>query len=287
MTRPVADMAVSRGRHDERAAFVPTSDGFGVIAGVHGDPSRATLAWVADHVDRWPTHVQLLTVLDVEEDRDAELSQSLAALQDAEGALRILNPEAHVHIKVAEGDPVDELLRTDSELYVIGAGRTAGEAVAGGSVTTRLPARSRRPVVTVPSDWRPRPGADVVVAVAPDLATDDAVEFAARVARRHGRTLRLVHVAGEDDGPDERLLEEAELVARAAGADAVRNESRRGEVAVELARAAANADLLVIGRPDRSGVARLLLGSVGRDVLRMLPCPVAIVPVRHGVVGRR
>jgi nucleotide-binding universal stress UspA family protein len=64
-----------------------------------------------------------------------------------------------------------------------------------------------------------------------------------------------------------------------------------GPAAAALARTAARADLLVVGRTGVSGVARLVLGSTAAEVLRGAPCPVAVVPadatpnVRRVVVG--
>ncbi|MFV0131714.1 universal stress protein [Streptomyces sp. HMX87] len=49
-----------------------------------------------------------------------------------------------------------------------------------------------------------------------------------------------------------------------------------------LAEAARNAALLVVGSRGRSGVKRLLLGSVSGEVLHTAECPVAVVPGQDG-----
>ena len=51
----------------------------------------------------------------------------------------------------------------------------------------------------------------------------------------------------------------------------------RGQAAVALIEAAANADLLVVGSRGHGGFAGLLLGSVGAQSAQHAPCPVVIV----------
>jgi nucleotide-binding universal stress UspA family protein len=58
-----------------------------------------------------------------------------------------------------------------------------------------------------------------------------------------------------------------------------RNESSIGRTICEMARGA-EADLIVVGTHGRSGVARLLLGSVAADVLQVATCDVLAVPPR-------
>jgi nucleotide-binding universal stress UspA family protein len=52
------------------------------------------------------------------------------------------------------------------------------------------------------------------------------------------------------------------------------------EIDREILRQAARADLLVVGSHGRSGVERLLLGSVTERVIRQAPCPTLVVPRR-------
>jgi nucleotide-binding universal stress UspA family protein len=51
-----------------------------------------------------------------------------------------------------------------------------------------------------------------------------------------------------------------------------------GPAAPVLLDAGVGADLLVVGSRGLGGVGRLLLGSVGREIVHAAPCPVAIVP---------
>jgi nucleotide-binding universal stress UspA family protein len=51
-----------------------------------------------------------------------------------------------------------------------------------------------------------------------------------------------------------------------------------GRPATELVRLSGEADLVVVGSRGRTGLRRLLLGSVSSEVLHTAHCPVAVVP---------
>ncbi|WP_331235607.1 universal stress protein [Natronorarus salvus] len=76
----------------------------------------------------------------------------------------------------------------------------------------------------------------------------------------------------------ERLLEELEGIAARSDAT-VRTEMARGDPAKGILRYAEEADIdqIVIGSHGRSGVSRVLLGSVAETVTRRSPVPVTIV----------
>lgn len=81
---------------------------------------------------------------------------------------------------------------------------------------------------------------------------------------------RLQAVVPEDfDGPCEHLL-------------------LQGDPAAEVVRAAEdeNAEMIVLGTHGRTGLARLLMGSVAEQVVRHAPCPVLIVR-DPGLAGRK
>lgn len=69
---------------------------------------------------------------------------------------------------------------------------------------------------------------------------------------------------------------------RAAGRDAAA-ESRHGAAATEIIGAArsSGADLIVLGTRGRTGISRLLLGSVARNTLHHAPCSVLVTCGRH------
>ncbi|HXD96793.1 MAG TPA: universal stress protein [Candidatus Acidoferrum sp.] len=120
---------------------------------------------------------------------------------------------------------------------------------------------------------------------------------AVRLARALGAELVLAHVGSEAplwrEGlytPDVRAVFEGQrkwaadtLAVRAAelAAEGVATRSvvRVGEPAVEIVRLAAeeHADMIVMGTQGRTGLERLLLGSVAERVIRQAPCPVLTV----------
>lgn len=135
--------------------------------------------------------------------------------------------------------------------------------------------------------------------------SDSALEEAASLARSRGDTLLIVHVQEPSDfyrgefyyglpEPDvESLIDMLHSISPKA--DEVRCEYRllAGDPAAEIVRLARKeeADMIVMGTHGRSGVLRLLMGSIAEAVIRSAPCPVltykaprpARVPARAGV----
>jgi nucleotide-binding universal stress UspA family protein len=124
-----------------------------------------------------------------------------------------------------------------------------------------------------------------------------ALTYATALARWYDTQLEVLHVvpAFDHDGPPthcdvaggtgpsrEQLIVEIERAISTAGASrlksrALAEEGRAHEIIVCRARVLP-ADLLVMGTHGRSGVNRLLLGSVTEKVLRQVECPVLTVP---------
>jgi nucleotide-binding universal stress UspA family protein len=126
-------------------------------------------------------------------------------------------------------------------------------------------------------------------------------EMACELARSHGASLVLVHVfvdlpaysLGEAPGTAvvrvweeqrtwvQRALDERTSAAAARGL-AVRSRLETGSPATAIADAAEaeGADLVVIGTHGRTGLNRLVIGSVAERVVRIAPCPVLTVKPR-------
>jgi nucleotide-binding universal stress UspA family protein len=136
------------------------------------------------------------------------------------------------------------------------------------------------------------------ILVATDFAesAERALACAVQLARRHGAELILLHVymdlpaypeitAGqveaiyeEQRGWIEAALERRARAARGEGLLA-RSMLRTGPAASTIAETAneEGADLLMIGSHGRSGLDRLILGSVAERVVRLATCPVLVV----------
>lgn len=129
-----------------------------------------------------------------------------------------------------------------------------------------------------------------------------ALDHAAALARWYEAELHVLHVfqppvalvrtfpqfAGDvlESGARHELLGRLEQLAAPVrtGGRTVRTSLREGHVATEINALAheLSADLLVMGTHGRSGVPRLVLGSVTEKLLRIAPCPVLTVPPAAG-----
>jgi nucleotide-binding universal stress UspA family protein len=120
--------------------------------------------------------------------------------------------------------------------------------------------------------------------------SDVAFRLACSLARDHGAKLHVLHVGGhpaivpvEGIVPPEPERYQEELTAKL---HAMRTEAPSlsvevqlllvGDPAAEILRAAQaiNAELIILGTHGRTGVGRLLMGSVAEQVVRRAPCPV-------------
>ena len=123
---------------------------------------------------------------------------------------------------------------------------------------------------------------------------NEAFRLAAAVARDYGARLVLFHVVppapaftgemGVAMPPEPESVEEfwAKLNdLRAEGDLCVERSLVRGDPAEEIVRRARDekADLIVMGTHGRTGLGRLLMGSVAELVMRRAPCPVLTVKV--------
>ncbi|GAA0805722.1 universal stress protein [Spirilliplanes yamanashiensis] len=121
------------------------------------------------------------------------------------------------------------------------------------------------------------PRAEVVAGVDGSGASLAAVRWAAREARRRDAVLHLVHVRDARAGEAGMLLSHAECAAReAAPGVPVRARTAAGDPADVLVRAAAGAELVVLGHHAEPRPVELLT-SVGQHVASHAPCPVAVV----------
>ena len=131
-----------------------------------------------------------------------------------------------------------------------------------------------------------------------------ALTYGDNLARAFGGRLHVLHVADVistsaaqfyPEGPGDPEARATELalsnlrdVLAADGCEdakaAVRVSSNAANAIVEYARDV-HADVIVVGTHGRSGVSRLLMGSVAEHVVRSAPCPVLVVrPKEHEFV---
>ena len=112
--------------------------------------------------------------------------------------------------------------------------------------------------------------------------------YAVGLAESYRATLAVVHVIppGADDGGRGRDHWRAQLEGVRPGNPAVRVEHvlLEGDPAAEITRYAAGAgvDVIVIVTHGRTGVERLMMGSVAERVMRDAPCSVLVVKLPKG-----
>ena len=118
------------------------------------------------------------------------------------------------------------------------------------------------------------------ILVATDFSEGAAAAFGVAVyyARVLHARLHLLHVFSESEVEVTRLL--ADAAAQAAPDVPVIVARAGGDPAEEILRYATEQpiDLIVVGTHGRTGVSRLLLGSVAERVMRGARCPVLVVP---------
>lgn len=108
-------------------------------------------------------------------------------------------------------------------------------------------------------------------------------------AYKAGLTVLHVHTPGGPDAPDKRAAQaQLESVHPANPSIAVRHALREGDAAAEIVKYAADmgADVIVLGTHGRTGVDRLVLGSVAERVVRDAPCSVLVVKLPKGGAGQ-
>ena len=147
--------------------------------------------------------------------------------------------------------------------------------------------------------------ARIVVGIDGSEASSEALRFALGEARLRQTTLEVVHAwvlphialsaAGYVPQVDSVLLGEMKQAAEQlldSALAAVEEETEdvrivrsvvEGTPAKALVRAAADADLLVVGSRGLGGFAGLLLGSVSQQCAHHAPCPVVIVPAKDAL----
>ncbi|MCI0697213.1 universal stress protein [candidate division KSB1 bacterium] len=196
--------------------------------------------------------------------------------------------------EIRTGAPYKEILRMGKkvkyDLIVMGAkGVSPLAPMLVGGTADRVVRGARCPVITV----RNHPEFKISRLLFPtDFSTESlrASRRAARMAERFGATLYLLHVIELGDPHDEamfkrleeKLIKKIKLGEKIKGVEVKKVVRRNIEAGAEIAVFAKeeNIDLIVMTTHGRSGVSRILLGSVAEKVVHLAPCPVMTVRVK-------
>ncbi|MDI9885088.1 universal stress protein [Streptomyces sp. HNM0645] len=210
-------------------------------------------------------------------------------------------PDLAVEPDIVSGSPASALVDRSAEasLIVVGHRGTGGSPrLPLGSVSLQVATHSRCPVLVVRPRRRAEPGVErVVVGVDVDDMQPHVMEFALRAAAARGARLEVVHgstrpdllgtgptgplLVGHETRPSvaKDLLEERLGPYRSRCGDLdIRTRVERSRPAHLLVDSSRDATLLVVGNHGRTGLRRLMLGSVSGEVLHTARCPVVVVP---------
>ncbi|WP_244223937.1 universal stress protein [Streptomyces tirandamycinicus] len=199
------------------------------------------------------------------------------------------------------GSPVPALIdrSATAPLVVVGHRGTGGfPRLPLGSVSLQVATHSRCPVLVVGTGERTEPVDNrVVVGVDVDDVQPHVMEFALRAAGSRGARLEVAHASTRPEllstgptgplllGHETRpiaardLLEEKLAPYRSRWPDVeIRTRVERCRPAHLLVESSRDAELVVVGTHGRTGLRRLMLGSVSGEVLHTAECPVVVVP---------
>lgn len=112
-------------------------------------------------------------------------------------------------------------------------------------------------------------------------ASDRAGAVARELARQAGARMHVVHVVPPVTSPGQARQLLADLGGSLGPEERVETALLAGRPAREIVRYAREReiDLIVLGTHGRTGVTRVILGSVAEAVVRLAPCPVLTVPL--------
>jgi nucleotide-binding universal stress UspA family protein len=262
-----------------------------------GNQTRLVVLHVAEpnSVSRQPVHHGHQSVqFDRAQPDEAEQQSALQRL----GALYIPDHPVQMEYIATQGDAAEEILRKarelGSDLIVMGThGRTGLRRVLAGSVAVIVLRSALCPVLALRAVEQPRKASEIRVILHPtDFSVDSeaALRVARWLAREHGARLIVLHVAVLEDllagtpaAEVDQLYRKAleDVRKRVEGPDLkhrVECMLRRGYAAEGILQTAEElaSDLIVMGTNGRSGLRRLLMGSVAEHVLAKADCPVLV-----------
>jgi len=287
-----------------------------VVVGVDGSrTARRALEWAAEAAAGRGAglvvlHAVSMPLLSTPFDRPVRLpptpevaERASSLLAEAVADIEAARPGLPLRTRVSASDPAPALINASKQaaLVVVGSRGLGGAgSLFLGSVSIRVAAHSRCPVVVVPPGEGRRNGRRrVVTGVDGSPGSAAALRFALEEAARTGAGLTVVHaweprrpvdpfMPGTDPDEAERRTIEAYADKQVRRMLDEAGDGRTGDVPVRvlvvwdqpahaLLEAGAEADMIVVGSRGRGGFRGLLLGSVSQAVLHHAPVPVAVV----------
>ena len=243
--------------------------------------AESVLAAVLPLAQRCPLRLTLLSV-------DPEAAAPRASKAYLEKARRALQgPGIETRTAVCAGDPATAIVArasaTRADLIAMAThGRSGVSRLLLGSVTESVLRRTPVPLIACRPACRME-GWTHVVALDGSARAETILDDLVPLTRMLGATLHLLHVAstglrGRSPWRNERPdLERLAAVVAARGVPVI-PVIRQGQAAAEILRYAREqrAGLLAMATHGRTGLERVVLGSVAEEVLRSASCPVLL-----------
>lgn len=257
-------------------------------AAVSGDSVVAMNAWTPVVLVSAPRSL-VPAVVELPGEAEALVNEQL------EAAGRALYPGVAVETVALEQAAVPMLLERarDARMLVVGTGHKSrlGRFMLG-SISEVLAHEAACPVVVVPGAARTRaPGSLYTVVAGADGSpnADAALTWAAHESKLHDGVVEVYEIVDAAAGNEalgervylRRVTRHLEHVADRVRRDTdakVMTQALVGKPGPSLCGAATAADLLVVGRRGRGGVAGLVMGSVADHCVRHADVPVAVIP---------
>ncbi|SFT34507.1 Nucleotide-binding universal stress protein, UspA family [Actinopolyspora lacussalsi subsp. righensis] len=265
---------------------------YDIVVGVDGsDSARRAADWATAEAQRRTGASLTLVLINDDPARESYVREAVADIAGRCGEAR---PSLEVSHEVAEGHPIEELVRRSStaDLLVLGSrgyGPVADALL--GSVSVGVARRTRCPIVVVRGDESEHRD-EVVVGVDDSARSEAALEFGFTSARNRdsellvmramSRSSRTRQPTSRRESPSERVEHDLAKRLERWGAWFPEVTARRIDVdkhpVTALLELSKGAGLVVVGRRGGGGFSGLMLGSVARGVLHRASCPVAMVP---------
>ncbi len=185
-------------------------------------------------------------------------------------------------------DPYHEVVRVANDRHadVIVIGRRTRSDLARmmvGDSTAKVIGLATCSVLVVPRDTK-MPEKGILVATDGSRLGDAAAYSAVRLVSKCGLPLTVISVVGEDGDAEERSEAQAavERVQNEASkeqveVEAMLEEGRRADTVIITTAKRRDADMIVVGSHGRTGLSRLMMGSVSERVIGSAECPVLVV----------
>lgn len=205
----------------------------------------------------------------------AQLDAAAARLIGRHGGLAV-----RTLVMAGTGGPVLVDASVGAALVVVGGRGIGGiTGVLTGSVASYVASHAHCPVLVVRAAQSALPeDGPVVVGVDGSASSLAALRFACEWAARRGAAVEVITAeAAATPTGRARLSTLAGSVRREHPSVAIRSSLVEGAASSALLVASRSARLVVVGSRNLSGVASLVHGSVGHDLIRHSACPVAVV----------